>query len=36
MLPTDFQFICASSFREEYFLEIDQSKIRIACGGYVC
>jgi hypothetical protein len=25
-----------SSFREEDFLEIDQSKTRIACGSHVC
>jgi hypothetical protein len=28
--------IAHSSFREEDFLEIDQSKIRIACGNHVC
>jgi hypothetical protein len=25
-----------SSFREKDFLEIDQSKTRIACGSHVC
>jgi hypothetical protein len=25
-----------SSFREEDFLEIDQSKTKIACGSHVC
>jgi hypothetical protein len=25
-----------SSFREEDFLEIDQSKTRITCGSHVC
>jgi hypothetical protein len=33
MLPTKFQFIWPSGFRDENFLEIDQSEIRIACGG---
>jgi len=36
MLPAKFQFICACSFRGEDFLEIDQSKTRIDCGGHVC
>jgi hypothetical protein len=35
MLPTKFQFIWESGFRE-YFLEINQSKTRMACGGHVC
>ena len=35
MLPTQFWFIWPNSFRED-FLEIDQSEIRIACGGHVC
>jgi hypothetical protein len=26
----------AKRFRGEYFLEIDQSEKRIACGGHVC
>jgi hypothetical protein len=36
MLPTKFRFICQSGFREEYFLEINQSETRIAFGGHVC
>jgi hypothetical protein len=38
MLPTKFQFIWQSglNFREEDFLEINQSETRIACGGHVC
>jgi hypothetical protein len=36
MLPIMFLFIWQSSFREEDFLEINQSEIRIACGGHVC
>jgi hypothetical protein len=36
MLPTKFQFIWESSFRGEDFLEINQSKTRIDCGGHVC
>ena len=28
--------IWLSSFKGEYFLEIDQSETRIACGGHVC
>ena len=35
MLPTKFQFIWESGFRED-FLEINQSETRIACGGHVC
>jgi hypothetical protein len=35
MLPIMFRFIWQSSFRED-FLEINQSEIRIACGGQVC
>jgi hypothetical protein len=31
MLPTKFQFIWESSFRGEFFLEINQSKTRMAC-----
>jgi hypothetical protein len=31
-----FPIICPSGFRGEDFLEIDQSEIRIACGGHVC
>ena len=33
MLPTKFRFIWLGSFREEDFLDIDQSETRIACGG---
>jgi hypothetical protein len=37
MLPTKFQFIWPSGFRgEDFFLEINQSETRIACGGHVC
>jgi hypothetical protein len=36
MLPTKFQFIRESGFREEDFLEINQSETRMACGGHVC
>jgi hypothetical protein len=36
MLPSKFQFIWESGFRGEEFLEINQSKTRIACGGHVC
>jgi hypothetical protein len=36
MLPTKFQFIWLGIFRGEDFLDIDQSEIRIACGGHVC
>ena len=35
MLPTKFRFIWQSGFREEDFLEIDQSATRIICGGHV-
>jgi hypothetical protein len=35
MLPTKFQFIWESGVRGEYFLEINQSKTRMACGGHV-
>jgi hypothetical protein len=31
-----FLFIWPAGFREEGFLEIDQSETRIACGGHVC
>jgi hypothetical protein len=30
-----FWFIWPSGFREEDFLEIDQSETRIACGGNI-
>jgi hypothetical protein len=33
MLPTKFQFIWPRGFREEFFLEIDQSETRIACAA---
>jgi hypothetical protein len=33
--PSKFQFIWESGFRGEDFLEINQSKTRIACGGHV-
>jgi hypothetical protein len=36
MLPTKFWFIWQSGFREEDFLEINQSETRISCGGHVC
>jgi hypothetical protein len=36
MFPTKFWFIWQSGFREEDFLEINQSETRIACGGHVC
>jgi hypothetical protein len=36
MLSTKFQFIPESGFRGEDFLEINQSKTRMACGGHVC
>ena len=35
MHPTKFRFIWQSGFREEDFLEINQSEIRIVCGGHV-
>ena len=36
MLPTKFRFIWQSGFREEDFLEINQSETRIAFGGHAC
>ena len=36
MLPTKFRFIWPSGFREEDFLEINQSETRIAFGGHAC
>ena len=36
MVPTKFRFIWPSGFREEDFLEINQSETRIAFGGHVC
>jgi hypothetical protein len=35
MLPTMFWIIWQSGFWEDFFLEINQSEIRIACGGHV-
>jgi hypothetical protein len=35
MLPTKIRFIWQSGFREEDFLEINQSETIIACGGHV-
>jgi hypothetical protein len=35
MLPTMFRFIRPSGFREEDFLEINQSETTIACEGHV-
>jgi hypothetical protein len=36
VLPTKYRFILAKQFQRRRFLEIDQSKTRIACGGHVC
>jgi hypothetical protein len=37
MLSIKFQFIWESSFTgEDFFLEINQSETRMACGGHVC
>jgi hypothetical protein len=36
MQSTKFQFIWLSGFRREDFLEINQSKTRMACVGDVC
>jgi hypothetical protein len=33
---TKLQFIWESGVRGEDFLEINQSKTRMACGGHVC
>jgi hypothetical protein len=35
MLSTKFRFIWPSGYRGEYFLEINQSETRIACGMFV-
>jgi hypothetical protein len=35
MLPTKLRFIWLSGFKGAYFLEINQSETRIACGGHV-
>jgi hypothetical protein len=34
-IPAKFQFIWPSGYREEDFLEINQSETRIVCGGHV-
>jgi hypothetical protein len=34
MLPTKFQFIWESGYRED-FLEINHSKTRMVCGGMI-
>jgi hypothetical protein len=36
MLPTKIRFKWPSGFRGEDFLEINQSEIRVVCGGHVC
>jgi hypothetical protein len=37
MLPPKLWFIWQSGFRgEDFFLEINQSETRMACGGHVC
>jgi hypothetical protein len=36
MFSTTFQFICERGFREEEFLEINQSERRIGCRRDVC
>jgi hypothetical protein len=37
MLSTKLQVIWESGFRaKDFFLEINQSERRIACGGHVC
>jgi hypothetical protein len=36
MLTTKFWFIWPSGFREEDFLEINQTETRIAYGGHIC
>jgi hypothetical protein len=35
MHPTKSRFIWPSGYRGEFFLEINQSETRIACGGHV-
>jgi hypothetical protein len=36
-LPTKFRFTWPSGYRgEDFFLEINQSETRMACGGHVC
>ena len=34
MFPTKFRFIWLSRFRGDFFLEINQSETRIACGSH--
>jgi hypothetical protein len=36
MHPTKYRFIGQSAFRGEFFLDIDQSEKKIACGVHVC
>jgi hypothetical protein len=36
IIPVQFGFNCPSGFREEDFLEINQSETIIAFGGHVC
>jgi hypothetical protein len=37
MFPSKLRFIWLSGFRvDDFFLEIDQSETRIACGGDIC
>jgi hypothetical protein len=36
VLSTKFRVILAKQFQKRRFLEIDQLKTRIACGGHVC
>jgi len=36
VLPTKLRFILAKQFQRRRFLEINQSKTRIACGSHVC
>jgi hypothetical protein len=36
MLPAKFRIIWQSGFREEEFVEINQSETRIAFGNHVC
>ena len=36
MFPAKFHFIWPSGYKEEDFLELNQSERRIACGDNVC
>jgi hypothetical protein len=36
VLPTKYWFILAKQLQRRRFLEINQSKTRIACGSHVC